>query len=156
MDGFIRMLTAGAHKLPWLPDFIYRGIFETMFMNRKERSELLAALVLLFDRCCSKKIPAKKNVSKSGLKLLIRGNAVYEIDNGTIEVIESGGLVSIETVFIVPLGIALLIFLRFWVRGQKQNLSKKSKKSPKVETGTRSADTSMDESLVVFTKTMVT
>ncbi|KAI3708064.1 hypothetical protein L2E82_37095 [Cichorium intybus] len=27
MEGFIRMLTAGAHKLPWLPDFIYRGIF---------------------------------------------------------------------------------------------------------------------------------
>ncbi|CAH1444863.1 unnamed protein product [Lactuca virosa] len=46
MEGLIRMLTAGAHKMPWLPDFIYRGIFETMFNNRKERGELLAALVV--------------------------------------------------------------------------------------------------------------
>ncbi|KAI3515268.1 hypothetical protein L1887_14091 [Cichorium endivia] len=82
------------------------------------------------------------------------GKIVYEIDqlpyentfyNGTIEVTEAGGLVSIETVFLVSLGIGLLIFLGFWVHGQIQNLSKKSKKSPKVETGTRSVDASMDE-----------
>lgn len=61
------------------------------------------------------------------------GTIVYEIDqlpyqntfyNGTIEVIEAGGLVSIETVFLVSLGISLLIFLGLWVRGQIQNLSK--------------------------------
>lgn len=87
------------------------------------------------------------------------GKIVYEIDqlpyentfyNGTIEVTEAGGLISIETVFLVSLGIGLLIFLGFWVRGQIQNLSKKSKKSPKVETGTRSVDASMDEWLEVL------
>lgn len=61
------------------------------------------------------------------------GTIVYEIDqlpyqntfyNGTIEVIEAGGLVSVETVFLVSLGISLLIFLGLWVRGQIQNLSK--------------------------------
>lgn len=61
------------------------------------------------------------------------GTIVYEIDqlpyqntfyNGTIEVTEAGGLVSIETVFLVSLGISLLVFLGLWVRGQIQNLSK--------------------------------
>lgn len=61
------------------------------------------------------------------------GTIVYEIDqvpyqntfyNGTIEVTEAGGLVSVETVFLVSLGISLLVFLGLWVRGQVQNLSK--------------------------------
>nr|XP_043638666.1 translocon-associated protein subunit alpha [Erigeron canadensis] len=82
------------------------------------------------------------------------GTIVYEIDqlpyqntfyNGTIEVIEAGGLVSVETVFLVSLGISLLVFLALWVRGQIQNLSKKTKRVPKVETGTRNVDASMDE-----------
>ncbi|KAK1434301.1 hypothetical protein QVD17_00038 [Tagetes erecta] len=84
----------------------------------------------------------------------LAGTIVYEIDqlpyqntfyNGTIEVIESSGLVSMETVFLVSLGISLLVFLGLWVRGQIQNLSKKTKKAQKVETGTRSVDVSMDE-----------
>ncbi|XP_076928659.1 translocon-associated protein subunit alpha-like [Bidens hawaiensis] len=82
------------------------------------------------------------------------GTIIYEIDqlpyqntfyNGTIEVTEAGGLVSMETVFLVSLGISLLVFLGLWVRGQIQNLSKKTKKAPKVETGTRTVDASMDE-----------
>lgn len=61
------------------------------------------------------------------------GTIVYEIDqvpyqntfyNGTIEVTEAGGFVSVETVFLVSLGISLLVFLGLWVRGQVQNLSK--------------------------------
>lgn len=82
------------------------------------------------------------------------GTIVYEIDqlpyqntfyNGTIEVTEAGGFVSVETVFLVSLGIALLAFAGLWVRGQIQNLSKKTKRAPKVETGTRNVDASMDE-----------
>lgn len=46
IEGFNRMMNIGAHKLPWIPGFIFRGIFETMFNNRKERGELLAALVV--------------------------------------------------------------------------------------------------------------
>ena len=61
------------------------------------------------------------------------GTIVYEIDqhpyqsvfyNGTIEVVEAGGFVSIESVFLVFLGIALLVFFGVWIRGQIQNLSK--------------------------------
>lgn len=61
------------------------------------------------------------------------GTIVYEIDehpyqstffNGTIEVVESGGLLSIESVFLVTLGVALLAFLGIWTHGQIQNLSK--------------------------------
>ena len=61
------------------------------------------------------------------------GTIVYEIDqlpyqntfyNGTIEVTEAGGFVSVETVFLVSLGIALLAFAGLLVRGQIQNLSK--------------------------------
>ncbi|GJV29986.1 translocon-associated protein subunit alpha [Tanacetum coccineum] len=86
------------------------------------------------------------------------GTIVYEIDqlpyqntfyNGTIEVTEAGGFVSVETVFLVSLGFALLAFAGLWVRGQIQNLSKKTKRAPKVETGTRNVDASMDEWLEV-------
>ncbi|XP_024994328.1 translocon-associated protein subunit alpha-like [Cynara cardunculus var. scolymus] len=81
------------------------------------------------------------------------GTIVYEIDNlpyqntfynGTIEVTEAGGLISVETVFLVSLGLALLVLLGLWVRGQLQNLSKKTKRV-KVEVGTRTVDASMDE-----------
>ncbi|KAK9052060.1 hypothetical protein SSX86_028688 [Deinandra increscens subsp. villosa] len=82
------------------------------------------------------------------------GTIVYEIDqlpyqnvfyNGTIEVTEAGGLVSVETVFLVSLGLALLVLLGLWVRTQLQFLSKKTKKITKVEVGTRTVDASMDE-----------
>lgn len=82
------------------------------------------------------------------------GTIIYEIDqqpyqntfyNGTIEVVEAGGFLSVESVFLVTLGIALLVLLVLWVHGQIQNLSKKTKRAPKVEVGTRSTDASMDE-----------
>ncbi|KAI3812159.1 hypothetical protein L1987_16865 [Smallanthus sonchifolius] len=82
------------------------------------------------------------------------GTIVYEIDqlpyqntfyNGTIEVTEAGGLVSVETVFLVSLGLALLVLLGLWVRTQLQFQSKKTKKITKVEVGTRTVDASMDE-----------
>ncbi|GLT95656.1 hypothetical protein SLE2022_133240 [Rubroshorea leprosula] len=82
------------------------------------------------------------------------GTIVYEIDqnpfqstfyNGTIEVVESGGFLSIESVFLVTLGLALLFLLGLWLHGQLQRISKKNKKAPKVEVGTRSTDASMDE-----------
>ncbi|CAK8576861.1 unnamed protein product [Lathyrus sativus] len=82
------------------------------------------------------------------------GTIIYEIDehpyqstffNGTIEVVESGGFLSIESVFLVTLGAALLVLLGLWIHGQVQNLSKKSKRAPKVEVGTRSIDASTDE-----------
>ncbi|CAL0334227.1 unnamed protein product [Lupinus luteus] len=79
---------------------------------------------------------------------------VYEIDqrpyqstfyNGTIEVVEAGAFLSIESVFLVTLGAALLALLGIWIHGQIQNLSKKTKRAPKVEVGTRSTDASIDE-----------
>lgn len=54
------------------------------------------------------------------------GMIVYEVDqlpyqntfyNGTIEVIEAGGLVSLETLFLISLGIVLFILFGLWVRG---------------------------------------
>lgn len=61
------------------------------------------------------------------------GTIVYEIEehpyqstffNGTIEVLESGGFLSIESVFLVTLGAALLVLLGLWIHGQIQHLSK--------------------------------
>lgn len=61
------------------------------------------------------------------------GMIVYEVDqlpyqnifyNGTIEVTEAGGLVSVETLFLISLGFALFVLFGLWVRGQMQNLSK--------------------------------
>lgn len=64
------------------------------------------------------------------------GTIVYEIDqhhyqsifyNGTIEVVEAGGFLSIESVFLFSLGIALAGLLGLWIYGQIQNFSKVSK-----------------------------
>ncbi|KAL3515023.1 hypothetical protein ACH5RR_021925 [Cinchona calisaya] len=82
------------------------------------------------------------------------GTIVYEIDqhpyqstfyNGTIEVTEAGGPLSVESVFLVSLAIALVGFAVFWIRNQIQHLSKKTKRAPKVEVGTGTTDASMDE-----------
>ncbi|XP_008457651.2 translocon-associated protein subunit alpha [Cucumis melo] len=82
------------------------------------------------------------------------GTIIYEIDqhpyqstffNGTIDVAEAGGFLSIESVFLVTLGIALIVLLGLWIHGQIQNLSKKTKRAPKVEVGTKSSDASLDE-----------
>lgn len=63
----------------------------------------------------------------------LAGIIVYEIDqqpyqstfyNGTIEVAEVGGLLSVESVFLFCLGVALLGLLGVWIRGQIQQLSK--------------------------------
>ncbi|KAM7479406.1 hypothetical protein LguiA_027619 [Lonicera macranthoides] len=82
------------------------------------------------------------------------GYVVYEMEqypyqstfyNGTIEVIEAGCFVSVESVFLFSLGVALLVLLALWVHSQIQRLSKKIKRVPKVEIGTGTTDTSMDE-----------
>ncbi|KGN43228.1 translocon-associated protein subunit alpha [Cucumis sativus] len=84
------------------------------------------------------------------------GTIFYEIDqnayqsifyNGTIEVVEASGIISMESVFLVSLGIALLVLLVLWIHGQiQQKLSKKPKRAAsKVEVGTKTVDTSMDE-----------
>ncbi|KAK4785597.1 hypothetical protein SAY86_002286 [Trapa natans] len=82
------------------------------------------------------------------------GTIFYEIDqqpyqtvfyNGTIEVVESGSFLSMESVFLITLGIALLVLLGLWVQGRLQNLSKKTKKAPEVEVGTKTIDSSLDE-----------
>ncbi|KAK7341291.1 hypothetical protein VNO80_24217 [Phaseolus coccineus] len=82
------------------------------------------------------------------------GTIIYEIDdhpfqstffNGTVEVAEAGGFLSMESVFLVTLGAALLVLLGLWIHGQIQHLSKKTKRAPKVEVGTRSTDASTDE-----------
>ncbi|EPS67246.1 hypothetical protein M569_07531, partial [Genlisea aurea] len=61
------------------------------------------------------------------------GFVVYEIDqhpyqstfyNGTIEVSEAGGPLSVESVFLFSLGVALLGLLGFWLRAQFQQFSK--------------------------------
>ncbi|XP_038984841.1 translocon-associated protein subunit alpha-like isoform X2 [Phoenix dactylifera] len=82
------------------------------------------------------------------------GTIVYEIDhrryqsvfyNGTIEVVETGGFLSIESVFLVTLGAAFIGLFGLWAYGQIQRFSKKTKSMPKVEVGTRAADANMDE-----------
>jgi hypothetical protein len=69
------------------------------------------------------------------------GTIIYEIDqnpyqstfyNGTIEVVEAGNVLSIESVFLVTLGIALLFLLGIWIRGQLKNLSKVCTSNPAV------------------------
>ncbi|KAG4966889.1 hypothetical protein AAZX31_12G023500 [Glycine max] len=93
------------------------------------------------------------------------GTIIYEIDehpfqstffNGTVEVVESGAFLSMESVFLVTLGVALLVLLGLWIHGQIQHLSKKTKRAPKVEVGTRTTDASTDEWLqgTAYTQSM--
>ncbi|KAK1358641.1 monoacylglycerol lipase ABHD6 [Heracleum sosnowskyi] len=46
IDGVKEMMTVGTHKLPWLPNIFYKHSLEAMFDNRKEKNELLKALVV--------------------------------------------------------------------------------------------------------------
>ncbi|KAJ0968705.1 hypothetical protein J5N97_021582 [Dioscorea zingiberensis] len=82
------------------------------------------------------------------------GTIVYEIDqqpyqstfyNGSIEVVEAGGFLSVESVFLVTLGAALVGIFGLWAYGQIQHFSKKTKKATKVEVGTGTVDANMDE-----------
>ncbi|WOG84744.1 hypothetical protein DCAR_0103928 [Daucus carota subsp. sativus] len=82
------------------------------------------------------------------------GIIVYEIDstayqstfyNGTIEVTEAGGPLSVESVFLFSLAVALLVLLGLWVRTQISQFSKKTKRVQKVEVGTETTTASMDE-----------
>ncbi|ERN13451.1 translocon-associated protein subunit alpha [Amborella trichopoda] len=82
------------------------------------------------------------------------GTIMYEVDeqqyqsvfyNGTIEVVEAGGFVSVESVFLFTLGLALIGLFGLWIYGQIQNISKKTKRVTKVEVGTKTTDASMDE-----------
>ncbi|KAM7256670.1 hypothetical protein ACFE04_012411 [Oxalis oulophora] len=82
------------------------------------------------------------------------GTIIYEIDqqpyqstfyNGTIDVLEAGGVLSIESVFLVALGVALLVFLVVWIKNEINNFSKKTKRASKVEVGTGTTDSSLDE-----------
>lgn len=61
------------------------------------------------------------------------GTIVYEIDqhpyqstffNGTIEVVEPSGVLSMESVFLVTLGLALVVLAGLWIQSRLQNLSK--------------------------------
>ncbi|GMP48164.1 hypothetical protein CsSME_00015616 [Camellia sinensis var. sinensis] len=46
VEGVKLLFSIGNHKLPWLPDFLYRDFLEVMFINRKEKAQLLEALVV--------------------------------------------------------------------------------------------------------------
>ncbi|CAN4107534.1 unnamed protein product [Withania somnifera] len=46
ISGVKVLLSIGFHKVPWLPKFFYRDFLEVMFDNRKEKEELLEALVV--------------------------------------------------------------------------------------------------------------
>ncbi|CAL5333602.1 unnamed protein product [Camellia sinensis] len=46
VEGVKLLFSIGNHKLPWLPDFLYRDFLEVMFTNRKEKAQLLEALVV--------------------------------------------------------------------------------------------------------------
>ncbi|XP_024365269.1 translocon-associated protein subunit alpha [Physcomitrium patens] len=75
------------------------------------------------------------------------GKIIYELENkaythvfynSTIDVVESGGFVSGETIFLSSLGLGLLGLLGMWAYSKVQDFIKKQRRSSKkVETGTR-------------------
>ncbi|KAF6154852.1 hypothetical protein GIB67_033881 [Kingdonia uniflora] len=125
----------------------------TLLVQNLTRQEFYNASVPLSAQATFPYIFAVNKYLQPGTFDLV-GTIVYEIDqqpyqstfyNGTIEVVEASGFISIESVFLVTLGAALLGLLGLWIHGQIQNLSKKTKRAPKVEVGTGATDASMDE-----------
>ncbi|KAI8013281.1 putative aminoacrylate hydrolase RutD [Camellia lanceoleosa] len=45
-EGVKLLFSIGIHKFRWLPDFLYRDFLEVIFANRKEKAQLLEALVV--------------------------------------------------------------------------------------------------------------
>ncbi|XP_048229624.1 uncharacterized protein LOC8271427 isoform X1 [Ricinus communis] len=45
IKGVKDMLDIAIYKLPWIPNFVFEDVLEVMFDNRKERMELLEALI---------------------------------------------------------------------------------------------------------------
>ncbi|KAI5061267.1 hypothetical protein GOP47_0023772 [Adiantum capillus-veneris] len=75
---------------------------------------------------------------------------LYEVDgaphqsvfyNGTVEVAEANGFVRGETLFLIALAFGIIALLGVWLTGRFQKLSRKTRKTKKVETGTRGIDT---------------
>ncbi|KAL4588817.1 hypothetical protein LXL04_001712 [Taraxacum kok-saghyz] len=75
IEGLKRMFSVGFHNLPWLPDFIYGDILETMFSNRKERNELLEDLVVL-----NKDAPSNTNYSQAIHMLWGDDDKIFDLD----------------------------------------------------------------------------
>ncbi|KAM3377012.1 putative protein isoform X1 [Capsicum galapagoense] len=46
VTGVKVLLSTGTHKWPWLPKFFYKDFLEVMFDNRKEKEQILEALVV--------------------------------------------------------------------------------------------------------------
>ncbi|KAK3026986.1 hypothetical protein RJ639_041747 [Escallonia herrerae] len=46
VGGVKVLLSIGTHKLPWIPNFLFKDFLEVMFSNRKERAELWEAVLI--------------------------------------------------------------------------------------------------------------
>ncbi|KAJ6813064.1 translocon-associated protein subunit alpha-like isoform X1 [Iris pallida] len=75
----------------------------------------------------------------------LNSQATFPYNFAVSKYLQAGGFLSIESVFLVTLGVALLGLLGLWAHGQIQNLTKKTKRAPKVEVGTRATEANMDE-----------
>ncbi|XP_047309995.1 translocon-associated protein subunit alpha-like [Impatiens glandulifera] len=145
-DGESRINIIAIKASVHLPDhhFLVQNLSTQAFNNASVPPSAQAAFPYIF---------AVSKFLQAGTFDLV-GIIIYEIDqnpyqstfyNGTIEVSEASGFITIESVLLVSFGVALLGIFGLWIRNQIQNLSKKTKRSPKVELGTRTTDSSMDE-----------
>ncbi|KAG5547772.1 hypothetical protein RHGRI_013459 [Rhododendron griersonianum] len=140
-------ITASVH-LAYEPRMLIQNLSTQVFNNASVPPSAQAAFPYVF---------AVSKFLQAGTFDLV-GAIVYEIDqnryqstfyNSTIEVTEAGGPLSVETVFLFCLAIALLVLLGLWIRTQIEHFSKKTKRATKVEVGTKTTDASMDEWLQV-------
>lgn len=91
VEGLKRMFSVGSHKLPWLPNFVYRDTLETMFTNRKERNELLNCLV----------VPDKEATSDANYSLAIHmlwgdDDHIFDLDLASNMKMQLGEKTSLE------------------------------------------------------------
>ncbi|KAK1587772.1 hypothetical protein Q3G72_016696 [Acer saccharum] len=112
---------------------------------------------LILNKAKGKSGPAFKNASvptsaQASFSYIFAVSESLQIDqepyqstfyNATIEV--AGANCSIQSVFLITLGIVLLILLGLWIHGQVKQFFKKTKKAPKVEVETATSDDSMNE-----------
>ncbi|XP_009587042.1 uncharacterized protein LOC107766789 isoform X1 [Nicotiana tabacum] len=103
VSGVKVLLSIGSHKLPWLPEFFYKDFLEVMFANRKEKAELLDALVISDKDATiipnySQRIYLLCGDDDKIFNMAVSDNMKQKLgENGTIEYIkEAGHLVQLE------------------------------------------------------------
>ncbi|GKV21149.1 hypothetical protein SLEP1_g31157 [Rubroshorea leprosula] len=96
VQGVKVLFKIACYDLPWLPNCIFKDCFKTMFNNRKEKNELLQALVISDKEFYIPHLPQKIHLLWGENDLIFDTNTAYNLkaqigENATAHFIEKSG-----------------------------------------------------------------